>query len=138
MLKAGKDTAKLIQNHLLHSGVGIQLVARGTDGDTRVTPGGQRHLVLGRQTGASTGSHIIGGDQRHRDVDARQDELEVIHAGTFSVGDRREVHIQPDVIGQVRRARCNQSVSDVHRQIGVDLTIGGERSGGIPCGLRTS
>ena len=102
--KAGQNTAKLVQNNLLHSGVGIQLVARRTDGDTRVAPGGQGHLVLGRQPGASTGSHIIGGNQRHRNVDARQDELEIGCAGTFSVGDRWKVHVQPDVVRQVRRA----------------------------------
>lgn len=69
-------------------------------------------------------------------MDSRQHKGKVLRDAAL-VGHGWEIHIQPDIIGQVRLARCHKRARQVDSEIRVDLAVVGESRGCIPRRLRS-
>lgn len=101
--QARQHTPQLPQHLPLLLGIRIQLIVRLPNSNGSITPIRMHDILLHRQPPTiPTSLHIIIRNKRHRMMNPREHKLEVRRLVATMTAQRREIDIEPDVLGQVR------------------------------------
>ena len=120
-----ENLLQLLKHNSLLGRIGISLSHSVPNADTSITTGRVNDGGLSGKSCRSTGLDIRG-RRGGSSVDPRKRELKVSGRGAGTTADGRIVDVEPDAAGKIRLARCNESLSDIGREVGINSHVGSE------------
>lgn len=130
-LEARQNRLELIISNLLPRRIRSRLIRCISNADTNIARvPEQNNIRLPRQPRAPTDLCILSAQKPCRN--SRRDELELASTVALAIRNLCKVHVEEDILGEVRSPRLDERSSEVQSEVGVDLGV--DRGGLVPGG----